>query len=157
MMKLPVLLTEMTLGPSSPVMVMALPTRVAVVVAEAAAGRARNRAATRIAGRRHVMARTTLTAHPATHSPSGSGPAGSTLARALAREAELDDRQVDRRQDDDGHAEDPPPPAAAGEQQQRRHDHDPEPAREEVAQERQAGQGRRSRRGNVDPHRPPAL
>src|SRR3954447_9867676 len=69
MMKLPVLLTEMTLGPSSPVMVMALPARVAVVVAEAAAGRARNRAATRIAGRRHVMERTTLTAHPATPSP----------------------------------------------------------------------------------------
>ena len=39
MMKSPTLLTEMTLGPSSPVMVMALPTRVAVVVAEAVAGR----------------------------------------------------------------------------------------------------------------------
>src|SRR3954465_10002846 len=114
MMKLPVLLTEMTLGPSSPVMVMALPARVAVVVAEAAAGRARNRAATRIAGRRDGMGRPTLTAHPATPPPSGSGPAGSGLARALAREAQLDDRQVDRRQDDDGRAEGRRPPAPAG-------------------------------------------
>ena len=43
MMKLPLLSTETTLGPSSPVIVMALPTRVAVVVADAAAGRARSR------------------------------------------------------------------------------------------------------------------
>jgi hypothetical protein len=53
MMKLPLLSTEMTLGPSSPVIVIAFPTRVAVVVAEAAA---RSRPAARAAGRERGMA-----------------------------------------------------------------------------------------------------
>src|SRR3954447_10920126 len=56
-MKSPMLLTEMTLGPSSPVIVMALPARVAVVVADATEGRARmSRKATKPAGSRRAMA-----------------------------------------------------------------------------------------------------
>src|SRR3954451_20061974 len=59
-MKLPTLFTEMTLGPSSPVIVMVLPERVAVVVAEAATGRARSSAAARVAGTQRGMEATML-------------------------------------------------------------------------------------------------